>query len=88
MKKKKVLIILTIILIIAIIIIAKITIDANKPKTSINDFSSVKELIEFDGHTYISMQNSTEEGYEKDIYISFSKPTINEDGETNKNCTK
>lgn len=85
MKKKKVLIILTIILIIAIIIIAKITIDANKPKTSINDFSSVKELIEFDGHTYISMQNSTEEGYEKDIYISFSKPTINEDGETNKN---
>ena len=85
MKKKEVLIILTIILIIAIIIIAKITIDANKPKTSINDFSSVKELIEFDGHTYISMQNSTEEGYEKDIYISFSKPTINEDGETNKN---
>ena len=85
MKKKKVLIILTIILIIAIIIIAKITRDANKPKTSINDFSSVKELIEFDGHTYISMQNSTEEGYEKDIYISFSKPTINEDGETNKN---
>ena len=85
MKKKKVLIILTIILIIAIIIIAKITRDANKPKTSINDFSSVKELIEFDGHTYIPMQNSTEEGYEKDIYISFSKPTINEDGETNKN---
>ena len=85
MKKKKVLIILTIILIIAVIIIAKIIIDMNKPKTSINDFSSVKELIEFDGHTYISMQNSTEEGYEKDIYISFSKPTINEDGETNKN---
>ena len=85
MKKKKVLIILTIILIIAIITIRISIIDANKPKTSINDFSSVKELIEFDGHTYISMQNSTEEGYEKDIYISFSKPTINEDGETNKN---
>ena len=83
MKKKEVLIILTIILIIAIIIIAKIIIDMNKPKTSINDFSSVKELIEYDGHTFISMQNSTEEGYEKDIYISFSKPTVNDDGGTN-----
>ena len=84
MKKKKVLIIFTIILILLIIVIARIIINVNKPKTSINDFSSVKELIEFDGHTYISMGDSTEEGYDKDIYISFSKPTVNDDGTTNK----
>ena len=84
MKKKKVLIIFTIILILLIIVIARIIINVNKPKTSINDFSSVKELIEFDGHTYISMGDSTEEGYDKDIYISFSKPTVNDDGSTNK----
>lgn len=84
MKKKKVLIILTIILILLIIVIARIIINVNKPKTSINDFSSVREIVEFDGHTYISMQDSTEEGYDKDIYISFSKPTVNDDGGTNK----
>lgn len=83
MKKKKVLIILAIILII--IVIARIVINTNKPKTSINDFSSVKEIVEFDGHTYIGMGDSTEDGYEKDIYINFSKPTINEDGEANEN---
>ena len=85
MKKKQVLIILTIILILLIIVIARIIINVNKPKTSINDFSSVREMVEFDGHTYISMQDSTEEGYDKDIYISFSKPTVNDDGGTNKN---
>ena len=84
MKKKQVLIILTIILILLIIVIARIIINVNKPKTSINDFSSVREMVEFDGHTYISMQDSTEEGYDKDIYISFSKPIVNDDGGTNK----
>ena len=67
------------------IIIARIAINANKPKTSLKDFSSVKEIVEFDGHTYIAMQNSTEDGYDKDIYISFSKPSINDDCTTNQN---
>lgn len=85
MNKKRNLIILAIILVLAIIVISRIVININKPKTSIDDFSSVKEIIEYDGHKYISMQNSTEEGFEKDIYITFSKPTLNDDGANNKN---
>ena len=85
MKKKRNLIILAIILVLAIIVISRIVININKPKTSIDDFSSVKEIVEYDGHKYISMQNSTEEGFEKDIYITFSKATLNDDGTTNKN---
>ena len=85
MNKKRNLIILAIILVLAIIVISRIVININKPKTSIDDFSSVKEIIEYDGHKYISMQNSTEEGFEKDIYITFSKPTLNDDGTNNKN---
>ena len=85
MNKKRKLIILAIILVLAIIVISRIVINVNKPKTSIDDFSSVKEIVEYDGHKYISMQNSTEEGFEKDIYINFSKPTLNDNGSTNKN---
>ena len=85
MNKKRKLIILAIILVLAIIVISRIVINVNKPKTSIDDFSSVKEIVEYDGHKYISMQNSTEEGFEKDIYINFSKPTLNDNGTTNKN---
>lgn len=85
MNKKRKLIILVIILVLAIIVISRIVINVNKPKTSIDDFSSVKEIVEYDGHKYISMQNSTEEGFEKDIYITFSKPTLNDNGTTNKN---
>lgn len=84
MKKKRI-IIVAIILVLAIIIVARIVINANKPKTSLDDFSSVREIVEYDGHEYISMENSTEDGYEKDIYINFSRPSINDDGTTNQN---
>ena len=85
MKKKRIIIIVAIILVLAIIIVARIVINANKPKTSLDDFSSVREIVEYDGHEYISMENSTEDGYEKDIYINFSRPSINDDGTTNQN---
>ena len=85
MKKKRIIIIVAIILVLAIIIVARIIINANKPKTSLDDFSSVREIVEYDGHEYISMENSTEDGYEKDIYINFSRPSINDDGTTNQN---
>ncbi len=83
MKRKKILFFLSIVIIIIIIAIIGSIIQENKPKQSINDFSSVEKLIEFDGHEFISMQNSSEEGYEKDIYLHFSKPTINDDGTIN-----
>lgn len=83
MKKKNIIIIIATVIIIAIIAIIVILINNNKPKTSINDFSSIKELIEYDGHEYVGMQNSEEEGYEKDIYLKFSKFPINDDGTTN-----
>ena len=82
-KKKKVFVFLTIIFIIILLVIIAIVIDKNKSKTSIDDFSSIKELVEYDGHKYITMKNSEEQDFYKDIYILFSKPTINDDGTTN-----
>ena len=81
-KKKFFIIFLIIICIIALAIIS-ILVKKNKPKTSLSDFSSIKEIVEYDGHTYISMENSKEDGFDKDIYISFSKSPVNEDGTTN-----
>ena len=85
-KWKKVLIIVLTILIILIIgrIIYLFLGENNEPITSVNDFESVKELVEYNECEYIRMANSTEEGYEKDIYIEFSKDPIESDGNVNK----
>ena len=83
-KRKKTLIFLGIALVIIIIGLIGYFLDKSRPKTSVNDFSSVKEIIEYDGHEYIRTEKSAEEGFEDDIYLSFSKTTVNEDGTTNK----
>ena len=84
MNKKK-LIILLIAVLIAILILARLAISITKKKTSVDDFSTIKELVEYDGHKYISTKNSEENGFEKDIFIQFSNPPINDDGTTNQN---
>ena len=71
------------VILILILVIKKIIEYKTKPKTSVDDFASVKELVEFDGHEYIDMKDSQDSEFKKDIYIKFSKPTINEDGTTN-----
>lgn len=83
-KRKKIIISLIVIFVIIIIGLIGYFLSRTREKTSVNDFSSVKELIEFDGHEYIKEEKSEEEGYEDDIYLKFSKPPINDDGTTNK----
>lgn len=85
MKKVVKFTIIFLILIFIILIIQRIIAYKIMPKTSVDDFATIKDLIEFDGHQYIDMKNSTDNNCKKDIYLKFSKPTINEDGTTNKN---
>lgn len=85
MKNKKFVIISLIILFVIFIIGLKIFIELNKEKQSIDDFKNIKEIVEYDGHTYIKEEKSTEEDFKKDIYITFSEPPINNNGITNKN---
>ena len=85
MKKVLKFIIIFLIIIFLILIIKRIIEYKVLPKTSVNDFATIKELVEFDGHEYIDIKKSEDKNYKKDIYIKFSKPTINEDGTTNKN---
>ena len=85
MKKVVKFTIIFLILIFIILIIQRIIAYKIMPKTSVDDFATIKDLIEFDGHQYIDMKNSTDSNCKKDIYLKFSKPTINEDGTTNKN---
>lgn len=85
MNKKKSIILLIIILLIIILLGAKIISNNNKNKTSVDDFASIRELIEYDGHKYIDMKKSSEESFEKDIFIEFNAPPIDSTGNTNKN---
>lgn len=71
------------VIIIFILVIKKIVEYRYMPKTSVDNFATIKELVEFDGHEYIDMKDSQEADFKKDIYIKFNKPTINEDGTTN-----
>ncbi len=81
-KKKKIIIICISILVILLIII---TIkNLTKQKKSISDFNSVKEIIQYYQCTYISMKNSQEEGYKKDIKLTFSIDPITKEGVSNK----
>ena len=86
-KNKNKIIIITIIVILVLLIIGRALYmnfqDQTEEKTSVNDFASIEELVEFNECKYIKMQASTEEGYEEDIYIEFSKDPIEEDGTTN-----
>lgn len=84
MKKVVKFTIIFVFIILLILVIKRIIEYKVMPKNSVDDFATIKEIVEFDGHRYIDMVNSEEEGYEKDIYINFSKDTINDDGTTNK----
>ena len=87
MKKKKKLIII-IIIIISLLVLGNLfsyLINKNKKYNSIDDFDTIKELVEYYGCKYKSTKNSNEDGYEKDIYLLFMKDPIDEDGNTNKN---
>ncbi len=86
MKKKKKLIISILIIIILLILLGNLfsyLINKNKSYNSIDDFNSVKELVEYYGCKYKSTKKSKEEGYVKDIYLSFMDDPIDKEGNTN-----
>lgn len=85
MSKKRSIILSIIFLLIVILISIRIAVINSKTKTSINDFSTIKELVEYDGHKYINTIKSEEEQFEKDIYIQFSKEPIEQNGNVNQN---
>ena len=78
MKKKKKIAIISIIIVIIAVLIGIGYIHGNKTKTykSVTDFKDVKELVEYLGCEYKKMENSKEDGFEKDIYLTFGKDPI------------
>ncbi len=82
MSKKKLITILIIFLVILLVII-RLIVNISKEKNSIKDFGTIRELVEYDGHKYISQKKSEEEGFERDIYIQFSNEPITSDGISN-----
>lgn len=83
MGKKKLIVILAIVILILILIAIRIVGIINKEKKVVTDFSTIKDLVEYDGHKYISEKTSTEEDFKKDIYINFNVEPITESGVTN-----
>lgn len=86
-KKRKIIIICVIVLFVLLIIgrVFQLFMQSQEPRdiTSVNDFNDIREIVEFNGCTYIRMTSSSEDGYEEDIYIEFGQDPIEEDGSTN-----
>ena len=86
-KKRKIIIICVIVLFVLLIIgrVFQLFMQSQEPRdiTSVNDFNDIREIVEFNGCTYIRMASSEEDGYEEDIYIEFGQEPIEEDGSTN-----
>ena len=86
-KKKKLIIIIICIVIIVFLVLGNLFSylkNKNKTYNSINDFDSIKELVEYYGCDYKTTKNSSEDGFSKDIYLSFMTNPIDENGNTNK----
>ena len=85
-KRLKLIIIIILVLIFLLVtglILYKALVEKNNEVSSIEDFENVKEIIEYNECKYIKTSNSDEDGFEKDIYLEFSKGVIEEDGTTN-----
>ena len=86
MKKKKKLIIIILIVIILFLVLGNLFSylkNKNKEYNSIDDFDTIKELVEYYKCEYKTTKNSSEEGFSKDIYLSFMDNPIDEEGNTN-----
>lgn len=79
-KKKIILITLVIVLLIILLVIASIN-KQNNEADSLEDVSSLQELIEYMDCKYIGQRESEEEGYYLDIYMQF-KYSPYEDGQS------
>lgn len=82
---KKILII-SAILFILILVVRELVIDAieranreDKVYTTISDFTSIKEIAEYMGCTYIKEEKSTGEKYDIDVYLKFKYPLYTEE---------
>ena len=73
MKKRKRIMIIAIIVIVIIIglIIYLASYNRKKEYTSVEDFSTVKEVLEYLGCNYIRTEKGKEE-FEEDIYVEFN----------------
>ena len=61
------------ILLIVIILVAMLIKNMNKKYNTIEDFGSVKEVLEYLGCTYIRTENSKDEDYKKNVLVKFNK---------------
>lgn len=84
--KKKYIIIIAIILIILTAIIVAIIRKTNKKEfTTMEDFTSIKEVIEYLGCTYIKEKKSSDKNYDIDAYVKFKVDLYDEDGNSEEN---
>ena len=80
MKSKKKIILIVIAVIVLLLFISSFIRVYKKRKGTVDISSTVKEIVEYLGSTYIKTEFSKEKDYYKDIYISFSEDPINSDG--------
>lgn len=81
-KKFKKSIIITLIVLILILLVIIIVKNLNKKYNTIEDFGTVKEVLEYLGCTYIRTENLKNEDYSKNIHVKFNK-NLYENGVSN-----
>ena len=82
MKSKKKIVLIVIAVIVLLLFISSFIRVYKKRKGTVDISSTVKEIVEYLGSTYIKTEFSKEKEYYKDIYISFSADPITKDGES------
>lgn len=70
--KKSMLITISIILVVIVCVVMVVK-NLNKKYNTIEDFSSVKEVLEYLGCTYIRTEKAKDEEYNKNIHVKFNK---------------
>ena len=76
--KKVIKIVLAILLIVIIVALVDFIRRKTSTKDSIDDFVSLKELVEYVGADYYKSEKSSEDGYEGDYYIKFPVDPVDE----------
>ena len=73
--RKRIIIILAVIFLLLIFLIV-----LGRKNRPVDEKSSIKEIVEYLGSTYYGDEISSEEGYKRDIYISYSSDPVTSDG--------
>ncbi len=78
--KDKVIIVISILVIVLLIWIVVHVVNEQNSNVSKGEFNSIKEVLNYMDTKYIKQKNSKQDGFDREIYLTFKFPPIDENG--------